>query len=128
MVEACQAGGNVEKIMLRLFEQSGSNQATAANDNASSLVSMASNADPNSLFGNENVEGGQSSLTDDMNVEGTGDIVERDVEMEDELANDLTGDVFSDYDIEVTKEGEAINEYLALLDSAASIQQASCSQ
>lgn len=44
---------------------------------------------------------------------------ERDVEMEDELAQELgRGDAFSDYDIDVTKEGEALNEYLALLDSA----------
>ncbi|GAB4828208.1 hypothetical protein Ancab_035123 [Ancistrocladus abbreviatus] len=42
----------------------------------------------------------------------------RDIEMEKELANDLDGgDAFSDYDIDVTREVEAINEYLALLDS-----------
>ncbi|XP_074579653.1 uncharacterized protein LOC141836135 [Curcuma longa] len=43
----------------------------------------------------------------------------RDKAMEDELANDLTGDAFADYDIELTKEGEAIAEYLARLDSIA---------
>ncbi|KAG6511264.1 hypothetical protein ZIOFF_029321 [Zingiber officinale] len=43
----------------------------------------------------------------------------RDKAMEDELANDLTGDALADYDIEVTKEGEAIAEYLARLDSIA---------
>lgn len=41
----------------------------------------------------------------------------RDVEMENELVTKLKGDPLADYDIEVTKEGEAIAEYLALLDS-----------
>ncbi|CAL9102521.1 unnamed protein product [Musa textilis] len=45
---------------------------------------------------------------------------QRDEVMEDELAKKLTGDPLVDYDIEVTKEGEAIAEYLALLDSDAS--------
>ncbi|XP_021757845.1 NEDD8 ultimate buster 1-like [Chenopodium quinoa] len=44
---------------------------------------------------------------------------ERDLEMEDELVEELhRGDAFSDYDIDVTKEAEALNEYLALVDSA----------
>lgn len=44
---------------------------------------------------------------------------ERDFEMENELVEELhRGDTFSDYDIDVTKEAEALNEYLALLDSA----------
>ncbi|PIN20323.1 hypothetical protein CDL12_07003 [Handroanthus impetiginosus] len=43
----------------------------------------------------------------------------RDVEMEDEITEELqNADAYSDYDIEVTKEGEAIAEYLALLSSA----------
>ncbi|KAK9715138.1 hypothetical protein RND81_06G145600 [Saponaria officinalis] len=47
------------------------------------------------------------------------DVDERDVEIEDELAHALGGkDAFSDYDIDITKEAEALNEYLALLDSA----------
>lgn len=54
---------------------------------------------------------------------------ERDLEMEDELAEDLrNGDAFSDYDIEVTKEGEAINEYLTLLASADQSEKASSSR
>ncbi|KAL8488452.1 hypothetical protein ACS0TY_024196 [Phlomoides rotata] len=43
----------------------------------------------------------------------------RDVEMEEELTEELyRADAYSDYDIQITKEGEAINEYLALLASA----------
>ncbi|KAL3511245.1 hypothetical protein ACH5RR_030646 [Cinchona calisaya] len=45
-------------------------------------------------------------------------VVKRDVEMEDELTSGLERkDVFSDYDIDVSKEGEAIKEYLNLLSS-----------
>lgn len=39
----------------------------------------------------------------------------RDEEMEAELIRELRGkDAFSDYDIDVSKEGEAINEYFTL--------------
>ncbi|XP_041996775.1 NEDD8 ultimate buster 1-like [Salvia splendens] len=49
-------------------------------------------------------------------------VEERDVEMEDELTGELgNADAYSDYDIEVTKEGEAINEYLALISSAENV-------
>jgi hypothetical protein len=44
----------------------------------------------------------------------------RDVVMENELANELTGDALDDYDIDVGNEGQAIAEYLSLLESAAS--------
>ncbi|XP_073151110.1 uncharacterized protein [Henckelia pumila] len=47
----------------------------------------------------------------------------RDMEMEGELTEELHNtDAYSDYDIEVTIEGEAINEYLALLDSAENVE------
>jgi hypothetical protein len=44
----------------------------------------------------------------------------RDVSMESDLAHELTGDALDDYDIEVSDEGQAIAEYLSLLESAAS--------
>uniref|UniRef100_A0A0D9ZRJ3 UBA domain-containing protein n=1 Tax=Oryza glumipatula TaxID=40148 RepID=A0A0D9ZRJ3_9ORYZ len=43
----------------------------------------------------------------------------RDVAMENELAHEMTGDALDDYDIDVSNEGQAISEYLSLLDSAA---------
>ncbi|CAI8587346.1 unnamed protein product [Vicia faba] len=47
---------------------------------------------------------------------------ERDVEMEDELSADIAnGDAFADYDIEVNIEGEAITEYLSMIESADTI-------
>ncbi|KAK9947461.1 hypothetical protein M0R45_003085 [Rubus argutus] len=74
-------------------------QSDAASDIANSLASMLDN------------QNGQ--------VGGPSTSSERDEEMESELAEELAqGDAFSDYDLEVTKEGEAINEYLALLNSA----------
>ncbi|KAJ3677256.1 hypothetical protein LUZ60_002980 [Juncus effusus] len=46
--------------------------------------------------------------------------IERDAEMEDELASELRGDALEDYDLDVAKEGEAICEYLSLMDSVES--------
>jgi hypothetical protein len=47
-------------------------------------------------------------------------VVVRDAAVERELADALTGDAFDDYDIDVSDEGQAIAEYLSLLESAAS--------
>ncbi|KAL0358353.1 UNVERIFIED_CONTAM: hypothetical protein Sangu_0684700 [Sesamum angustifolium] len=57
------------------------------------------------------------------------DTLERDVEMEDQLTDGLqNADAYSDYDIEVTKEGEAIIEYLAMLSSAENVDKVSSPQ
>ena len=69
------------------------------------------------------VEGSSGGVNEDPSIDGGVEegpsaqkMEDRDVEMEDELTGELQkADAFSDYDIEVTKEGEAINEYLALL-------------
>jgi hypothetical protein len=45
------------------------------------------------------------------------DLDSRDEEMEEEIARDITGDPYAEYDIEVSKEGDAISEYLGLLNS-----------
>jgi hypothetical protein len=44
----------------------------------------------------------------------------RDVAMENDLVNELMGDVLDDYDIDVCNELQAIAEYLSLLESGAS--------
>ncbi|KAK3213063.1 hypothetical protein Dsin_017769 [Dipteronia sinensis] len=111
VVEASRAGGSIEQIMHRLLSQTAPNTSSAANNPESSSITTTNNVGPSSSNDNENVQG--ESTTDE--------IEERDVEMEDELACELTGDVFADYDIEVAKEGEAINEYLALIDSAINV-------
>ncbi|KAK0572139.1 hypothetical protein LWI29_026718 [Acer saccharum] len=110
VVEASRAGGSIEQIMHRLLSQTAPNTSSAANNPESSSITT-NNVGPSSSNDNENVVGEST----------TGEIEERDVEMEDELACELTGDVFADYDIEVSKEGEAINEYLALIDSAVNV-------
>lgn len=119
VVEAIQGGGTVDQVMQRLLSESAPNPihalgntmglepipAVAANDIASSSVPTVDNI-------------GEDEGDDGPSIEGKVE-EERDIEMEDELADGLAKvDAMSDYDIEVTKEGEAINEYLALLDSA----------
>lgn len=46
------------------------------------------------------------------------DLDPRDEEMEKEIAREITGDPYAEYDIEVSKEGDAIFEYLGLLNSS----------
>lgn len=46
------------------------------------------------------------------------DLALRDEEMEEEIAREITGDPYAEYDIEVSKEGDAISEYLGLLNSS----------
>ncbi|KAK4854186.1 hypothetical protein QYF36_020239 [Acer negundo] len=111
VVEASRAGGSIEQIMQRLLSQTAPNTSSAANNPESSSITTTNNVGPSSSNDNENVIGEST----------TGEIEERDVEMEDELACELTGDVFADYDVEVSKEGKAINEYLALIDSAVNV-------
>lgn len=67
---------------------------------------------------NDQTEDGSGTNTGSSSDGGTSHnkVEMRDVEMEDEITGELLkGDAYSDYDIEVTEEGEAINEYLALL-------------
>ncbi|URE11649.1 UBA [Musa troglodytarum] len=61
-----------------------------------------------------------TALTNDDKMDLGGHKYPRDEVMEDELAKELTGDPLADYDMDVMKEGEAIAEYLTLLDSIAS--------
>ncbi|XP_057968287.1 uncharacterized protein LOC131157874 [Malania oleifera] len=106
VVAAVQAYGTPEEALSKLLKQSEFNAPIAE---LSGSVAPPTDAAPVSLS-NEDSVGGSSSAND---------AEERDVEMEDEIAKELRqGDALSDYDIEVTKEGEALNEYLALLASA----------
>lgn len=72
---------------------------------------------------------GESSLNSHLSSEGDRSAEEqsipssepsqntRDSEMEEEIAMNLTGDPLAEYDIEVQKEGEAILEYLTMLNT-----------
>lgn len=106
VVAAFEEGGNLEEVLQRLTAQPQVN-STAAFDG----IGSSSNPLP------ENVG---SDIPDQMNeVEDQNKTEERDVEMEDELSADIAkGDAFTDYDIEVNIEGEAITEYLSMVESA----------
>ncbi|KAH6779292.1 ubiquitin-associated domain-containing protein [Perilla frutescens var. hirtella] len=110
--------GSEEEALNYLVGQPNVNAAEGANPSL---------PQPDHEVGGSNAEGsggGPSSLgTTDHDGEGPSSRndppEERDMEMEDELTGELqNADAYSDYDIEVTKEGEAISEYLALLNSA----------
>jgi hypothetical protein len=74
-------------------------------------------------------QGGPSSGTAAPDLQGQqpeenlipgGEEEERDAEIEDELANELRGDPLADYDIDITKEADALCEYASLLSSVLS--------
>lgn len=113
-IAAFQAGGSLEQAvnLLSLPDtkstvdgQPDSVPTASASEDASSSIS--------------NIEEIQDMLDNFDNGEGPFTVEEnRDSEMESELARELDGaSAVSDYDMDVTKEGEAITEYLALLDS-----------
>ncbi|XP_041007986.1 NEDD8 ultimate buster 1 isoform X1 [Juglans microcarpa x Juglans regia] len=111
-VAALQAGGTIEQAMHQLLSQSDSNPTVGADNSANSSAPILPDAS-----GSSNDVGGPSTASE---------AEERDAEMEDALAGELAkGDALTDYDIEVTNEGEAINEYLALLESAGNSVEAS---
>jgi len=92
----------------------------------------ASSAGSNILSSENGVEA-TSGVTElasgDEAVDGPSRVkIERDVEMENELTGGLQStDAFSDYDMDVTKEGEAISVYLAMLASAGNFEKGSSS-
>ncbi|KAF3453050.1 hypothetical protein FNV43_RR03483 [Rhamnella rubrinervis] len=110
VVEACQTGGSIEQVMQKLLTETASSHTDSTTNNniqSEGIPAVASNDVENS---SANDVGGPST---------TGEVEDRDAEMEDELTGELANaDAMSDYDIEITQEGEAVNEYLALLDSA----------
>ncbi|KAK7860768.1 nedd8 ultimate buster 1 [Quercus suber] len=120
VVAALQVGGTMEQAMHLLLSQSESNPSVAANSNLES--------EPNPMISADNNANSSIPIIPDAGGPSTASEVEkRDVEMEDELADELAkGDALTDYDIEVTKEGEAISEYLAILESAGNSEKAPC--
>lgn len=120
MVEAFHSGGTVDQVMHRLLSQAAPNSTDALNSNAGSgsIAAVAANDVASSSASTVDNVGEDNGDDGDPSTAGKVE-EERDIEMEDELANGLSRvDAMSDYDIEVSKEGEAINEYLALLNLA----------
>lgn len=123
VVSAFEAGGSVEDVLQRLTAQpdieptsaSINTHSTAApHDGASSSAPLPNNVNSDDLYMMNEVEDSKT---------------QRDIEMEDELSADIAkADALADYDIEVNVEGEAITEYLALVESAGSCGQTAPSQ
>lgn len=133
VVAALQSGGNMEQILTQLISQLDNGDANRSdskpNDAGPSTVTSLAEMPTLGSLNNSDIAG---SLSDDDTVAGpltAGETEKRDLEMEDELAQELENvDHLSDYDIEVTREGDAICEYLALLASADVMERASSLQ
>ncbi|KAL5547712.1 hypothetical protein UlMin_002943 [Ulmus minor] len=111
---AAQEGGSIEQMMSRLLFRC-VEPPTDADNNPGSEPEPASATDDiatSSALSPDNVDEADDLGGPSITAE------ERDAEMEDELADGLANvDAMSDYDIDIAKEGEAIGEYLALLES-----------
>ncbi|KAJ4842883.1 hypothetical protein Tsubulata_013836 [Turnera subulata] len=125
VVEALRSGTSLEHVM-QLLTQPGTNPTVGASNSPTVPPAAGDNGDTSTTDlapADDLLESLSSDVLSDDDAGGPSNSAteERDVEMEDEIAEELLrADGLSDYDIEVTKEGEAINQYLALLDSASS--------
>lgn len=114
MVEVVQAGDTVEQAMMKLIEQSPMSNAAAASTSVPA-VTNSENTSTNPSNDQTITEEEEEDMLNEKMVE------ERDKVMEGELAHDIDQvDAYTDYDLDVTREGEAIQEYLALLASSTS--------
>lgn len=113
-IAAFQAGGSLEQAVNLL---SLPDTKSTVDGQPDSVPTVSGSEDASSSI--SNIEEIQDMLDNFDNGEGPSTVEEnRDSEMESELARELDGaSAVSDYDMDVTKEGEAITEYLALLDS-----------
>ncbi|KAI5441061.1 uncharacterized protein LOC127081777 [Lathyrus oleraceus] len=113
VIAAFEEDGGLDKILQRLTAQPEAeniqpqvNSTVASHGSASS-----SNPLPNNI--SSDILGPMNEVEDHNKAEA------RDVEMEDELSADIAnGDAFTDYDIEVNIEGDAITEYMSMIESA----------
>ncbi|KHN23193.1 NEDD8 ultimate buster 1 [Glycine soja] len=111
VVAAFEAGGSLDEVLQRLTAQPGTDPTQPRENSASASHGGASSSAP--LPDNVDADLAMYKVEDHSKTE------QRDVEMEDELSADIAkADALADYDIEVTVEGEAITEYLALVESA----------
>ncbi|XP_015932325.1 uncharacterized protein LOC107458616 [Arachis duranensis] len=120
VVAAVEGGGTPDEIMQRLMMP----QSEAAADSSASASASASHnvagSDVENQDVNKNNDGGEGEGEGEgASSSSSSSDSERDVEMEDEISADIaSSDALADYDIEVNIEGEAITQYLAMLDSA----------
>ncbi|KAG7636106.1 putative UV excision repair protein Rad23 [Arabidopsis thaliana] len=122
---ALEAGGSREDIIQRLLSASVANPGTTT----TSVINATSST--NNVGAESSGFGGGAEQDSEMKDETTDDIAnrastssdgmeeERDSEIEDEIADEIARvDALSAYDINLDKEIEAINEYLAMLDAS----------
>lgn len=121
VVAAIRAFGSKDQALSQLLGHTDQNNPDGSVNSSASILDIIG-AD---ILSPEGGVEGSSGITeapitnDDVKAGPSKQTEERDLEMEDELTEELNkADALSDYDIEVTREGEAINEYLALLASA----------
>ncbi|XP_010533103.1 PREDICTED: NEDD8 ultimate buster 1 [Tarenaya hassleriana] len=118
-ISALEAGGNREEILERLLS------LQQANPQVASFLSAALNStNPSGGRNSLGLRSGEGEGTSNESGGGVSDetgydnAIERDAEMEDELTEDVAQiDALSAYDIDLTREGDAINEYLSMLAS-----------
>ncbi|KAL1335145.1 hypothetical protein HN51_064082 [Arachis hypogaea] len=119
VVAAVEGGGTPDEIMQRLMmpqSEAAANSSASASASHNVAGSDVENQDVNK--NNDVGEGEGEGEGEDASSSSSSDS-ERDVEMEDEISADIaSSDALADYDIEVNIEGEAITQYLAMLDSA----------
>ena len=121
MVAAFEAGGSLDEVLQRLTAQPGTDPTQPQENSASASHGGASSSAP--LPDNVDADLAMYKVEDHSKTE------QRDVEMEDELSADIAkADALADYDIEVNVEGEAITEYLSLVESAGSCGKTAPSQ
>uniref|UniRef100_A0A6M2F3Y9 UBA domain-containing protein n=1 Tax=Populus davidiana TaxID=266767 RepID=A0A6M2F3Y9_9ROSI len=138
---AVQAGGSLEQVMHQLLTHPQADTTAAADDSSNAHDFSGNNNASTDLNANDNACAPGSTPTnpavenlspDTLGIDNSNEgpsAEQRDLEMEDEIADELTrGDALSDYNIDVTQEGDSINEYLALLDSGGGNGKASSSQ
>ncbi|XP_024190176.1 uncharacterized protein LOC112194135 isoform X5 [Rosa chinensis] len=121
-VLALQGGGTMDQAICPLLSGQAPNTTDAANQSEAIPAVNANNNSQSDVA--IDIANSLASMLDNQNGQVGGpstssNASERDSEMESQLAEELAqGDAFTDYDIEVTRQGEVISEYLALLNSA----------
>ncbi|PRQ34704.1 hypothetical protein RchiOBHm_Chr5g0072051 [Rosa chinensis] len=115
-VLALQGGGTMDQAICPLLSGQAPNPTDAANQSeAIPAVNAKNNSQSDVAI---DIANSLASMLDNQNGQVGGPSTSS-IASERELAEELAqGEAFTDYDIEVTRQGEVISEYLALLNSA----------
>lgn len=109
VIEALHNTSDVNEAITRLLQGGGTTEATDSVAESSSDVNRSDEVHTSGEVEAAVFE--QNSVVEEEIEDG------RDLEMEEDIATKLTGDPLAEYDIDVHREGEAILNYLGLLDS-----------